>query len=93
MPNATSVVLVWQAASDPATPAAQIVYEVFAATSPGAEDYAQPTWTTPPGATSFVTPGDAGPYFVVRARDGAGHVDDNTVERRVTARMCAAAQP
>ena len=44
-----------------------------------------PSWTTPPGATSFRTPGLASHgtfFFVVRARDLAGNEDRNTVERR-----------
>ena len=67
------------------TPSADIVYAIFVATAPGAENYTQSTWTTSPGATFFVTPTVArsGPvYFVVRARNAAGHEDANTVERQ-----------
>jgi hypothetical protein len=81
----TPFTLRWSAASDPATPPSAIVYEVFEATSPGAEDLAHPTWTTAPGATSFRTPGLPSHgtfFFIVRARDGAGLVDHNTVEQR-----------
>jgi hypothetical protein len=60
------------------------VYEIYQATSPGGEDFAQPTYTSDPGATSFATPplpDDVSYYFVVRARDAAGNRDRNRVER------------
>lgn len=81
----TPYTLSWQAASDNVTPAAQIVYDIYFARTPGGEDFTQPTWTTLPGATSFRTPGlpahgDA--YFVVRARDAAGKEDTNTREQK-----------
>lgn len=80
----TPYTLSWQAASDNRTPANQIAYDIYYATRPGGEDFTQPTWTTPPGATSFRTPGlpshgDA--YFIVRARDAAGNRDANTHEQ------------
>ncbi len=85
LPRPTSYTLIWKAATDPITPSSALVYEVFLATTPGAEDYAQPTWTTAPGVTSFTTPDlpHSGPvYFVVRARDAAGNKDGNTIERQ-----------
>jgi opacity protein-like surface antigen len=81
----TPFTLTWQPAHDDRTPSSQIVYDVYLATSPGGEDYASPTWTTAPGATTFRTPGlasHASFYFVVRARDAAGNEDRNTAERR-----------
>jgi hypothetical protein len=62
-----------------------IVYEVYQATSPGGESFSAPTYTTAPGATSFDTPQlptEDTFYFVVRARDRAGHEDSNKVERQ-----------
>jgi hypothetical protein len=85
LPRPASYTLTWKAATDPVMPSAAIVYDVFLATTPGAENYSQPTWTTSPGVTSFTTPGvpHSGPvYFVVRARDSAGNEDANTVERQ-----------
>jgi hypothetical protein len=84
LPRPSSYTLTWKAATDPVTPSAQIVYVIFVATQPGGEDYATPTYTTSAGATSYTTPGvpRAGAlYFVVRARNAAGHEDTNTVER------------
>jgi hypothetical protein len=75
--------LSWQAASDNVTPSSQIVYDIYLASTPGGEDFAKPTWTTPAGATSYATPGlpsHGSFYFVVRARDGAGNRDANGVE-------------
>jgi hypothetical protein len=80
----TSYHLGWESASDDVTPQGKIVYEVYQATSPGGENFAKPTYTTRPGATSFSTPqlsSEASFYFVVRARDRAGNEDHNKVER------------
>jgi len=81
----TPFTLTWQAASDDQTPSAQIVYDVFMSTTAAGEDFAHPSWTTPPGVTTYKTPGLASHgtfYFVVRARDQAGREDQNKVERR-----------
>jgi hypothetical protein len=81
----TPYTLSWQPATDNVTATAAIVYDIYYATTPGAEDFTRPTWTTPPGVTTFRTPGlpahgDA--YFVVRARDTAGNQDTNTHEQK-----------
>jgi hypothetical protein len=76
--------LEWNAATDDVTPQNKIVYRVYQATKPGGENFAKPTYTTAPGATSFNTPKLSSLhtyYFVVRARDRAGNEDKNTVER------------
>ncbi|HEY2320173.1 MAG TPA: hypothetical protein VGH67_17830 [Solirubrobacteraceae bacterium] len=85
LPRPNSYTLTWKAATDPVTPSSQLVYDIFVATTSGAENYAQPSFTTAPGATSYVTQSAAriGPlFFVVRARNDAGHEDQNTVERQ-----------
>ena len=76
--------LTWQPATDKVSPSDAIVYEVYQATTSGAEDFSTPTYTTPAGATSFDTPplpAEQTFYFVVRAADEAGNTDSNTVER------------
>jgi hypothetical protein len=81
----TSYTLTWDAASDNVSPSNTIVYLVYQANAPGAEDFSRPTYTTAAGATSFATPplpADKPVYFVVRARDQAGNIDGNTVERQ-----------
>lgn len=75
--------LSWLPASDNATPAAAIVYDVYFSSRAGGEDFSQPTWSSPPGATRFRTPGlpsHGSAHFVVRARDAAGNEDRNARE-------------
>jgi hypothetical protein len=72
----------WWPAIDDATDPDDIVYEVFQSTSPGGEDFSHPTYVSEPGELTVTTPlMSAGTYYyVVRARDADGKVDDNTVE-------------
>lgn len=81
----TPFTLTWKAATDDVTPSSQIVYDIYVSTTAGGEDLSQPTWTTPPGVTTYKTPGLPSHgtfYFVVRARDQAGNEDKNRVEVR-----------
>ena len=76
--------LKWDPATDDVTPSQRIVYYVYQANTSGAEDFTHPTYKTSPGATAFTTPPlptDKSFYFVVRARDKAGNIDSNKVER------------
>jgi chitodextrinase len=82
-----SIVLDWTAASADATPPEKIEYLVYQASRAGGEDFTAATATTPAGATSFAVTGlrpATRYYFVVRARDASGHVDDNAVEVSAT---------
>ncbi len=81
----TPFTLRWNAARDDVTLSAKIVYDVFESSTAGGENFSRPSWTTAAGATTFRTPGLPSHgtfYFVVRARDRAGNVDRNRVERR-----------
>jgi hypothetical protein len=81
----TPFTLTWDPATDDVTPSAEIVYDVYESGTAGGEDFSHPSWTTPPGATTFATPGLPSHgtfYFVVRARDQAGNEDRNRVELR-----------
>jgi hypothetical protein len=81
--EASSYHLAWEAAKDRPRLAPGIVYEVYQATTRGGEDFAAPTYTTARAMTSFDTPklfAQDTYFFVVRARDGAGREDRNTVE-------------
>jgi hypothetical protein len=85
VPAGSAYTLTWAPATDPVTPSAQIVYDVYTSVASGGESYTSPTWTTPAGATGFVTPDLPAAdlhYFVVRARDLAGLEDANTVQQR-----------
>jgi hypothetical protein len=80
--SATRIDLSWRPATDNLTPAADIVYLIYQATTPGGQNFAAPNFPTPPGVTSFSLTGLAAGtyYFVVRARDAAENTDLNTVE-------------
>lgn len=74
--------LSWDPATDPTTPSSAIVYDIYYSPTPGGEDFLDPTWTTAPGATSYsLSLAPSAAYFVVRARDRAGHEDQNRIER------------
>lgn len=74
--------LSWNPASDPSTP---ITYNIYLATSSGAQDFSTPNYTTQntkykvSGLTNGITY-----YFVVRAEDKFGNEDNNTVEKSST---------
>ena len=76
--------MVWSAATDDVTAQENIVYLIYRAESSGGQNYTSPTYTSPAGVTAyrarFLTPGTRY-YFVIRARDAAGNIDTNTVQR------------
>jgi chitinase len=85
LPNA--IRLGWSAASDNVSAAAAIVYVIYQANQGGAQSFATPTYVTASGATSYTVDGlplSATRYFVVRARDEAGNIDENQVEVSAT---------
>ena len=80
-----AVVLRWPRAVDD-TPAGSMRYQVYIATSPGAQDYSSPDATVV-GVTSLRVTRltEATTYhFVVRARDAAAQTECNTVEVTAT---------
>ena len=82
VPDGQSFDLTWSPATDPNSPSSAIIYNIYYSSSSGGEDFAEPTWTTAPGATSYIAHVDFGPaFFVVRALDRAGLEDHNTVQR------------
>ena len=80
-----SIRLSWTASS-PETDVFQ--YNIYRATSSGAQDFSSPTYTVSVGITSYTdssaTSGQAY-YYVVRAQDAAGNTDSNTNEAWATA--------
>lgn len=85
--SGTSINLGWSAANDSVTAAAQITYLIYQSTTAGGENYASPTYTTLPGATSY-TVSNLNPsttyFFAVRAQDAAGNIDTNQTEKSAT---------
>jgi beta-glucanase (GH16 family) len=77
-PATNGAVLTWSAASG----VAPITYKVFEATSSGGENYASPILVTN-GLSVLVAPLSCSNtyFFVVRAVDGCGNSDGNTVEQ------------
>jgi len=85
--SSSSIAIGWNAATDNYTLSSNIVYLVYRATTPGGENYATPTATTAAGALSYTDSGLSAStpyYYVVRAKDEAGNIDTNTVEKTVT---------
>ena len=85
--SSTSIDLQWNPASDNRSAPSAIVYLVYMSATSGGQNFAVPSFTTTAGATSFSVPGltpNTTYYFVVRARDEAGNMDTNTVEKSVT---------
>ncbi|WP_428262646.1 fibronectin type III domain-containing protein [Haliangium sp.] len=86
-PLPSAVRVQWTTASDNVSANNDIVYLIYMALASGAQDFNQVTLETPPGATSASISGlelATTYYVVVRARDAAGNVDDNTVEVSAT---------
>ncbi len=85
--GAATINLSWSTASDNITAAAQITYLVYQSSTAGGENFGTPSYMTVPGATSIsitgLNPG-AKYFFVVRAQDGAGNTDVNSVEKSTT---------
>ncbi len=76
--------LSWTAATDDTSASANITYLVYISTTSGGQNFATASYTTIPGAVTYTITGlqSATEYFVVvRARDEAGNVDTNTIER------------
>jgi hypothetical protein len=86
--EARTATLTWLPATDVATPASGILYDVYESTTMGGEDFTKPpAATSMPGATSIMLtglPANATIYFVVRARDEDGNRDSNVVEYSLT---------
>ena len=85
--STTSLYLSWNAAVDTVTASSNIVYNIYRATKSGGENLAVPGYTTASGATSYsvtgLSPGTTY-YYIVRAKDEAGNIDDNIVEKSGT---------
>lgn len=92
----SSVTLQWNAATDDHTDPTQITYLIYQAASAGGENLSTPSYTTAPGVSSYTigklavnTPY----YFIVRAQDLVGNIDQNKVEVKATTPANADTQP
>ena len=82
--SANSIQLSWNAATDNKSLPQNIVYLIYLSTTPGGENFSSPNFQTPPGATSYTITGltpSTTYYFVVRAKDEVGNVEQNSVEK------------
>jgi len=82
--SSSEISLTWNAATDNVSASSNIVYLIYMSTTAGGENFAIPSFTTSSGATSFTVTGlspNTTYYFVVRAKDEAGNIDSNTVEK------------
>jgi hypothetical protein len=82
-----NIVLSWDAASDDTTPPEEIAFAIYSGSQTGAEDFSTPYAFTPAGATGAVVSNLASTqtyFWVVRAVDGSGNQDANTVEKEAT---------
>ncbi len=81
--SASQIQLQWNPATDDVTPASNITYLIYMATSSGGQNFASPSYSVIGAASaniSGLTPCTTY-YFIVRARDLALNTDTNTVER------------
>jgi cytochrome c5 len=90
----SGIMLSWGQATDNQTADRDIAYRVYAAITAGGQDPTTPVVTSPPGVTTLLVQksqlltlvdktSNQDFYFIVRAADGAGNVDDNAVEVKV----------
>ncbi len=91
--STTSIELVWNSATDNsglsrtmsgAIPSSGIIYNIYQAVVSGGQNFSNPTYVTVPGVTSYAVNGlvpGTKYYFVVRAVDGSGNIDDNFIEK------------
>jgi parallel beta-helix repeat protein len=84
---ANHVLISWQLATVGLDPDFEAIYLVYMSEVSGSFDYSSPSYTSKPGETSILI-ADLDPattyYFVVRAMDRAGNIDQNTSQQSVT---------
>lgn len=81
--GSSTIVLSWSPAIDNDTPVEEIIYLIYSATIPDAEDYTIPAYTSAPGVNTYIAAGldvDTPYYFVVRARDKSGNISQTIKE-------------
>ena len=82
----TEISLSWKPASDDRTTSSGIVYLIYMSTSSHGQNLAIPSFTITGTTSRKITGLNQGTtyYFIVRAKDEAGNIDGNTVEKSAT---------
>ena len=92
----SSVTLQWSAATDDHTDPTKIIYLIYQAATAGGENLSVPNYTTAPGVSSYTIGKlavNTSYYFIVRAQDLVGNLDQNKVEVKATTPANADNQP
>lgn len=82
--STTEISLLWNPATDDRTASADIVYLIYISTTSHGQNLSIPNFTTGRGITRYLISGlspDTTYCFIGRAKDGAGNIDANTVEK------------
>lgn len=82
--SSTSITLNWAAGTDNITPQETLVYDIYAATISGGENFSLVSFSSTAGAVTYTVTGltaNTAYYFIVRARDSAGNRDSNIVQK------------
>jgi hypothetical protein len=85
--STTAIDLSWAAAQDDRSAATAIRYQIYMASASLRQNFSQPSFQAPAGATTYQVTGlDVATryFFVVRARDEANNTDTNLIERSAT---------
>lgn len=80
----------WDPASDDVSAAENIQYAIYTSSSPGEQDFSTPSIITDPGTTCYTFDelySGIEYYFVVRAIDEAGNIDENQIEKSASTKV------
>lgn len=87
-PTTTSLTVHWSLATDTVSPQDEIGYLIYVATTPGGQNFSLADFDTGPGLITSAVISSLSPnttyYIVVRAYDGQGNIDTNSIEVTAT---------
>ncbi len=93
--SSTEINLAWNPATDNDTASGDIVYLVYISTTSGGQNLSIPNFTVT-GSTSLTVTGlspNTTYYFIIRAKDKSGNIDQNTVEKSARTQLPPAPPP